>query len=180
MRPKEHIQTRCPALLSYLSNIQPQPHMTHHTGIRACKSSCWCTSCGACWSLDDYHSSRGCPIHKQVKEVMAYNVTHNMRMVEARQPSEEDVPMLAIGRSSVSSNDRNMCDISKGPLELGLDQNDTLPLGTETTDQHARGNESCSPSHNHLYLTFCLTLPQTALMTKHTTIGLLLGREPTK
>ena len=41
--------------------------------------------------LDDYHGSRGCPIHKQVKEV-----THNMRMEEARQTSDEDVPMLAM------------------------------------------------------------------------------------
>ena len=103
MSPKEHMRTRCPALLSYLSSIQPKAHMTHRIGIRACESSCWCTRCGACWSLDDYHGSRGCLIHKQVKEVMAYNVTHNMRMEEARQPSEEDVPMLAKGHLSLWS-----------------------------------------------------------------------------
>ena len=102
--------------------------------------------------MDDYHGSRGCPIHKQVKEVMAYNVKHNMRMEEAMQPSEEDVPMLAIGRLSLWSNDRNVSYISEGPLELGLDQNDTLPLGTETTDQHARENESHSPSHKYARL----------------------------
>ena len=78
---------------------------------------------------------------------MAYNVTHNMRMEEARQPSEEDVPMLAIGHSSLWLNDRNMSDISEGPLELGLDQNDTLPLGTRSTDHHARGDESHLPLH---------------------------------
>ena len=114
--------------------------MTHRTGIRACESSCWCTRCGACWSLDDYHGSRGCLIHKQVREVLAYNVTHNMRMEEARQPSEEDLPMLAIGHSSLWLNDQNMSDISEGPLELGLDQNDTLPPGTRSTNHHARGN----------------------------------------
>ena len=118
LRPVEHLRTRCAALLSYLSNIQPQPNMTHCAGIRTCKSSCWCTSCGACWNLDSYHGARNCPFHKQVKNMMSYNENHNTRMEEARQPSEEDVPMLAIGHSSLWSNDRDMSAISEGSLEL--------------------------------------------------------------
>ena len=38
--------------------------------------------------------------------------------------------MLAIGHSSLWSNDQNRSDISEGPLELELDQGDVPPPGT--------------------------------------------------
>ena len=83
---------------------------------------------------------------------MSYNENHNTRMEEARQPSEEDVPMLAIGHSSLWSNDRDMSAISEGSLELELDQDDTLPPGTSSTDHCARDNEAQSPSNKYAKL----------------------------
>ena len=40
--------------------------------------------------------------------------------------------MLAIGHSSLWSNDRDMSAISEGSLELELNQDDTLPPGTSS------------------------------------------------
>ena len=68
--------------------------------------------------MDEYHGSRGCSIHKQTKEVFAYNEAHGTMLEEARQPNEEDLPMLTIGHSSLW--EQSISDISEEPLDIEL------------------------------------------------------------
>jgi hypothetical protein len=135
------MQSKCPTLLGYLTSLQPQPGVSHRTGIRACESSCWCVKCGACWSLDEYHGSMSCTAHRQVKDVFACN-KHVTRHEEAGQPDERELKMLTIGPSSIFQQNTSIMD--EEVPEANLDRHDTLQLKSKPTDLNTHGKEDPS------------------------------------
>ena len=136
------------ALRSFWSYAQNKTK--HLVGIHACVSTCWCSTCGACWSLDNYHKGQACLFYEQVqnmKATMAYIGDKNKRTLSdaspiSKEPFELDLDEPSSSKFEPEPSHHSTTEPTSPP---GLDRSALFDTSDDSAEDQVDWSEAASP-----------------------------------